>query len=181
MCSSGYRGKNTHRYLPWCTRDPQHELTFCTWDAYADFKVSMKTLTEVKDLSLNKSQQVSQSREWLVWLAAYCWGCGGVEEGWTYSQDVASLPSLRGSWEESSVPFNFFYLCCVCKGHIPRAWLQLVLFFLCCLPHSQLEGQENRSGKLVHVCHRWLREVPGVGSLMPGSTELSSVVPWGQG
>lgn len=79
----------------------------------------------------------------------------GVEEGWTFSQDVASLPLLRGSQEESSVPFNFFFLFVLfVKATFPEPGLQLVLFFLCCLPYSQLEGQEKRSGKLLHVCHR---------------------------
>lgn len=100
--------------------------------------------------------QVSQNKQHLVWLAGYCWVCVGVEKGWTFSQDVASLPSLRGSQEESTVPFNFLFV--FVKATFPELGLQLVLFFLCCLRYSQLEGQENWSGKVLHVCHRWLQD-----------------------
>ena len=134
--------------------------------------------------------QVAQSKQYLVWLAGYCWVYVGVEEGWTFSQDVASLPSLRGSQEESSVPFNFFICAVFVKATFPELGLQLVLFFLCCLPHSQLEGQENRSGKLLHVCHRWLQDGSTrlrlvLAASCPGSRGqagegLNNTVPWGQ-
>lgn len=63
------------------------------------------------------SWQVSHNKQYLVWLAGYCWVCVGVEKGWTFSQDVASLPSLRGSQEESSVPFNFLFVLCLLRPH----------------------------------------------------------------
>lgn len=44
------------------------------------------------------------------------------------------------------------------KATFPALGLKLVLFFLCCLRHSQLEGQENRSGKLLRACHQWLQD-----------------------
>lgn len=120
--------------------------------------------------------QVTPSKQFSVWLAGYCWVCGGAEEGRAFSQDVASLPLLRGAQEESSTPFNFFLnLCCVCKGHIPCAGLWLVLFFLCCLPYSQLEGQENLIWKTTScmssvITGRQHPPVPGTGSLMPRSS-----------
>jgi len=60
------------------------------------------------DLGL-RAWRVAQSQQRWLWVAGYCWVCVGVEEGWAFSQDVASLPSLRGSQKESRVPFNFSF------------------------------------------------------------------------
>lgn len=83
----------------------------------------------------------------------------------------------------------FFLFVLFVKATFPEPGLQLVLFFLCCLPYSQLEGQEKRSGKLLHVCHRWLQDgsarlclilaASRLGLTGPG-VDLNNAVPWGR-
>lgn len=93
-------------------------------------------------------------------MAAYCWLGVSVEKGPTSSQDVASLPPLGAPSLLTSYLFVFV------KATFPEPGLQLVLFFLYCLRRSQLEGQENWSGKALLVCHRWLRAGPGLRLLL---------------
>lgn len=123
-----------------------------------------------------------KNQQCLEWLAAYCWLGVAMEKSLTSSQDVASLPPLGAPCLLTSYLFVFV------KATFPEPGLRLVLFFLCCLRRSQLEGQESWSGKALHVCHRWLRgragPAPAIGGLAPVQTGrgwgLSGAVPWGR-
>lgn len=96
----------------------------------------------------------------------------GVEEGGTFSQDVASLPLLRGSQEESSVPFNFFILVlCLLRPHSLSLAATCVI-----LPVLFAPLAAGGTGKPIWkttscmssvITGRQRPPVPHIGSLMP--------------
>lgn len=75
--------------------------------------------------------QVAKSKQCLVWLAAYCWIWGRCN-----LLSGRSLTSPHRRRATGLFSFYFFYILCVCKGQIPWAGLQVLLFFLCYLPHT---------------------------------------------
>lgn len=80
------------------------------------------------------------------WLTAHCWADvpGSVDFP---RSEAFTTRCVCWFFFVFFLHFSFF---CVCKDHIPRGWLLLLLFFLCCLPHSQLEGPDDRSGKVLY-------------------------------
>lgn len=132
---------------------------------------------------------MSQGKRHKVWLAAHCWVCVGVEKAWTFSQDIASLPSLSGSQEESSVPFNFsFFLLFVLRLLRPHS-LSLACnscYSSCtvCATRSWKDRKTNLENYFTYVIGDYRTAVCGIGSHMPRpmgtGVGLSNAVPRGR-
>lgn len=100
---------------------------------------------------------------------------------WTFSQDVASLPSLRGSREESSA-FNFLFVLRLLRPHSPSLACDLC-YSSCavCAARSWKGRKTDLENYFTCVISARLGTLTAASRLKPTGAEAgwSDAVPWG--
>lgn len=104
-------------------------------------------------------------------------------KSWTFSQDVASLPSLRGSREESSA-FNFLFVLRLLRPHSPSLACDLC-YSSCavCAARSWKGRKTDLENYFTYVISARLCTLTAASRLKPTGAEggWSDGVPWGGG